>query len=52
MSVLAMRSSSVVANMLTEERDLMEWSKLNVEAESGVNCEHQDVLVTNLLQRH
>ena len=37
MSVVAKRSSLVVANMLTEEGNLMEWSKLTVEAESIEN---------------
>ena len=34
-----------------EEKEPIEWRSLHVGAERGVNCEHMQVLVTNILQR-
>ena len=42
---------SVVIGMLMEG-DPREWGELHVVAERGVNCEHMQVLVTNILQKH
>ena len=38
--------------MLHEEKEPVEWLNLHVGAERGVNCEHMQVLLTNLLQKH
>ena len=38
--------------MLHEEKELIEWMNLHVGAERGVNCEHMQVSLTNLLQKH
>ena len=34
-----------------EEKEPIEWRSLHVGAERGVNCEHMQALVTNILQR-
>ena len=38
--------------LLHEEKEPIEWMSLYVGAERGVNCEHMQGLLTNLLQKH
>ena len=44
--------TTVSVDMLHDEKEPSEWKRLHVGAERGVNCEHMQVLVTNILQRH
>ena len=39
-------------DLLHEEKEPIEWRSLRVGAERGVNCEHMQALLTNILQRH
>ena len=39
-------------DLLHEEKEPIEWMSLHVGAERGVNCEHMQGLLTNLLQKH
>ena len=39
-------------DLLHEEKEPVERKRLQVGAESCVNCEHMQALVTNMLQRH
>ena len=39
-------------DLLHEEKEPVEWRRLHVGAERGVNCEHMQALVTNIFQRH
>ena len=43
--------TTVLVDLLHEEQEPVEWRKLHVGAESGVNCEHMQALVTNIFQR-
>ena len=53
MSVMAKWYTSFsVDGLLEQDGGPEEWKKLNVVAERRVNCEHMQVLVTSLLQRH
>ena len=44
--------TTVLVDMLHEEKEPIEWMSLHVGAERWVNCEHMQVLLTNLLQKH
>ena len=44
--------TTVLVDMLREEKEPIEWKGLHVGAERGVNCEHMQALVTNIFQRH
>ena len=44
--------TTVLVDMLHEEKKPIEWRSLHVGAERGVNCEHMQALVTNIFQRH
>ena len=52
MSVLAEWHAAVMVGLLQEERELIEFKELAVGAESRVNSEHMQALLTNILQRH
>ena len=41
-----------MVNLLHEERELIEWRSSQVRGEKGVNCEHIQALLTEILQRH
>ena len=38
--------------LLSVQKKPVEWRRLHVGAERGVNCEHMQALVTNIFQRH
>ena len=44
--------TTVLVDMLHDEKEPSEWKHLHVGAESGVNCEHMQALVTNMFQPH
>ena len=44
--------TTVLVDLLHEEKEPIEWMSLHVGAERGVNCEHMQGLLTNLLQKH
>ena len=44
--------TTVLVDLVHEEKEPIEWMSLHVGAERGVNCEHMQVLLTNLLQKH
>ena len=44
--------TTVLVDLLHEERESIEWKSLHVGAERGVNCEHVQALLTYTLQRH
>ena len=44
--------TTVLVELLHEEKESVEWKSLSVGAERGVNCEHMQALVTNVFQRH
>ena len=52
LSVLSEWYTTVVVNLLHEEKEPVESSKLHVGAERGVNCEHMQALVTYIFPRH
>ena len=52
MSVLAKCYAAVVVGLLQEEWETLEWEELHVGAERGINCEHMQALLANILQRH
>ena len=51
LSVFSKWYSTVLVDMLHEEKEPIEWLSLHVGAEREVNCEHMLVLLTNLLQK-
>ena len=48
LSVFSKWYTTVLVDMLHDEKEPSEWKKLHVGAERGVNCEHMQVLVTNI----
>ena len=52
LSVFSKWYTTVVVDMLHDENEPSEWKLLHVGAERGVTCEHMQVLVTNIFQRH
>ena len=52
LSVFSKWSSTVWVDLLHEDKEPIEWMSLHVGAEKGVNCEHMQGLLTNLLQKH
>ena len=52
LSVFSKWYTTVLVDMLHDEKELYEWRMLHVGAERGVNCEHMQALVTNIFQRH
>ena len=52
LSVFSKWYTTVLVDLLQEEKDPIEWMSLHVGAERGVNCEHTQGLMTNLLQKH
>ena len=51
-SVFSKWCTTVLVDMLHDEKEPSEWKRLHVEAERGVNCEQMQALVTNIFQRH
>ena len=51
LSVFSKWKNSVLVDLLHEEKETKEWRRLHVGAERGVNCEHMQALLTNILQR-
>ena len=47
LSVFSKWYTSVLVDMLHEEKEPIEWMELHVGAERGVNCEHMQVLLAN-----
>ena len=52
LSVFSKWFTTVLVEILHEEKEPIEWRSLHVSAERGVNCEHTQALRTNTLQRH
>ena len=52
LSVFSKLYNTVLVDLLHEEKEPIEWRNLHVGAERGVNCEHMQSLLTNILQRH
>ena len=52
LSVFSKLCTAVLVDLLHEEREPIVWKRLHVGAERGVNCEHMQALLTNILQRH
>ena len=52
LSVFSKWYTTVLVDMLHDEKEPSEWKRLHVGAERGVNCEHMQALVTNIFQRH
>ena len=52
LSVFSKWKTTVLVDMLHDEKKPSEWKRLHVGAERGVNCEHMQALVTNIFQRH
>ena len=52
LSVFCKWKTTVLVDLLHEEKEPVEWKLLHVGAERGVNCEHLQALVTNIFQRH
>ena len=44
--------ATVLVDLLHEQKEPVEWKALHVGAERGINCEHMQALLTNILQRH
>ena len=44
--------TTVLVDLLHEENEPIVWRSLHVGAERGVNCEHMQVLLTNIRLRH
>ena len=44
--------TTVLVDLLHEEKEPIEWMSLHVGAGRGVNCEYMQGLLTNLLQKH
>ena len=43
--------TTILVDLLHEEKQPTEWRSLQVGADRGVNCEHMQALLTNMLQR-
>ena len=52
LSVFPKWFTTVLVDLLHEEKEPIEWMSLHVGAERGVNCEHMQGLLANLLQKH
>ena len=52
LSVFSKWYTTVLVDLLHEEKEPIEWMSLHVGAERGVNCEHMQGSLTNLLQKH
>ena len=52
LSVFSKWYNTVLVDLLHEEKKPTEWMSLHVGAVRGVNCEHMQGLLTNLLQKH
>ena len=52
LSVFSKRYTTVLVDMLHEDKKPIEWRSFHVGAGRGVNCEHMQALVTNIFQRH
>ena len=52
LSVFSKWNTTVPVDLLHEEKEPVEWRRLHVGAERGVNCEHMQALVTNIFKRH
>ena len=52
LSVFSKWYTTVLVYLLHEEEEPIEWKSLHVGAERGVNCEHMQALLTNILHRH
>ena len=44
--------TTVLVDLLRQEKKPVEWKALHVGAQRGVNCEHMQALLTKVLQRH
>ena len=54
LNVFSKRYTTVLVDLLREEKESIEWRNLHVGAEGGVNCEHMQALqalLTNILLR-
>ena len=52
LSVLSKWNTTVLVDLLHEEKEPVEWRRLHVGDEREVNCEHVQALVTNIFLRH
>ena len=52
LSVFSEWFTTVLVDLLHEEKEPVEWKRLHVGAERGVSCEHMQALVTNSFKRH
>ena len=52
LSVFSKWYTTVLVDLLREEKEPIECMSLHVGAERGVNCEHMQALLTNLQQKH
>ena len=52
MSGFSKWSTSVLVDMLHDEKEPSEWKRLHVGAERRENCEHMQASVMNMFQRH
>ena len=52
LSVFSRWYTTVLVDLLHEEKEPIEWMSLHVGVQRGVNCEHMQSLLTNLLQKH
>ena len=44
--------STLLVDLLHEEKEPFDWRSLHVGVDRGVNCEDMQALITNMLQRH
>ena len=52
LGVFSICFTTVLVDMLHENKEPSEWKRLHVGAERRVKCEHTQGLVTNIFQRH
>ena len=52
LSVLSKWYTTVLVDLLHEEKEPIEWRSLHVGAERGVNCEHMQASLKNVMQKH
>ena len=52
LSVFSKWYTTVLVELQHEEKEPIAWRNLHVGTERGVNCEHMQALLTNILHRH
>ena len=52
LGVFSKWTTTVLVDMLHDEKEPSEWKRLHAGAERRVHCEHMQALVTNIFQRH